>query len=109
MFEKYPYFELFYIMSEKGLQITNNIVNPKVDYFVAQGKKGSERSEKPYFRKALEEGSYISDVYLSKATDEFCITVSELFSYEGKRYILAGDINFKQIHKLVKSFKETTV
>ena len=107
IFEIYPYFELFYIMSEKGLQITNNIVNPKVDYFVAQGKKGSDRSEKPYFRRALEEGSYMSDVYLSKATDDFCITVSELFSYEGKRYILAGDINFKQIHKLVKSFRET--
>ncbi len=109
MFEIYPYFELFYIMNEKGLQITNNIVNPKVDYFVAQGKKGTDRSEKLYFKKALEEGSYISDVYLSKATDDFCITVSELFSYEGKRYILAGDINFKQIHRLVKSFKETTV
>ncbi len=109
MFERYPYFELFYIISEKGLQITNNIVNPKVDYFVAQGNKGTDRSEKPYFRKAVEEGSYISDVYLSKATDDFCITVSELFSYEGKGYILAGDINFRQIHRLVKNLKETAV
>ncbi|WP_457601053.1 PDC sensor domain-containing protein [Hydrogenivirga sp.] len=109
IFEQYPYFELFYIISEKGLQITNNIVNPKVDYFVAQGKKGTDRSEKPYFREAMKEGSFISDVYLSKATDDFCITVSEAFSYEGKTYILAGDINFRQIHRLVKNFKEATV
>jgi len=109
LFEKYPYFELFYIISEKGLQITNNIVNPKVDYFVAHGKKGADRSEKPYFNKTLSEGSFISDVYLSRATDDFCITVAEKFIYEGKSYILAGDINFRQIHRLVKSFKETTV
>ncbi len=107
VFEEYPYFELFYIMSWRGLQITNNIVNPKVDYFVAQGKKGADRSEKPYFRKAMEEGSFISDIYLSKATDDFCITVSERFSYEGKDYVLAGDINFREIHKLVRSYKET--
>ncbi|NPA41067.1 MAG: glycine dehydrogenase [Aquificae bacterium] len=106
MFDLYPYFELFYIMSSQGLQITNNIINPKVDYFVAQGKKGTDRSEKPYFKHALAEGTYISDVYLSKATDDFCITVSESFGYEGKTYVLAGDINFRQIHKLVKSFKE---
>ena len=109
MFDQYPYFELFYIISERGLQITNNIVNPKVDYFVAQGKKGADRSEKTYFKKTLSEGSFISDVYLSKATDDFCITVAEKFIYEGKTYILAGDINFRQIHKLVKSFKETAV
>ncbi len=106
MFEEYPYFELFYIMSGRGLQITNNIINPKVDYFVAHGKKGADRSDKPYFKKAMEEGSYISDVYLSKATDDFCITVSERFSHEGRDYVLAGDINFKEIHKLVKSYRE---
>ncbi len=105
-FDQYPYFELFYIIGEKGLQITNNIINPKADYFIAQGKKGSDRSDKAYFIKAIEEGSYISDIYLSKATDDFCITVSERFVYEGKTYVLAGDINFRQIHKLVRSLRE---
>jgi hypothetical protein len=109
VFEDYPYFELFYIISEKGLQITNNIINPKVDYFVAQGKKGTDRSEKPYFRKAMAEDSFISDIYLSKATDDFCITVSRKFTYGGRTYILAGDINFRQIHRLVKSYKEAGV
>ncbi len=109
MFERYPYFELFYIMGERGLQITNNIVNPKVDYLIAHGKKGSDRSDKPYFRRAMNEGIFVSDVYISKATDDFCITVSERFSYEGKVYVLAGDINFRQIHRLVRSYRETPV
>ncbi len=109
MFEEYPYFELFYIMSGRGLQITNNIVNPKVDYFVAHGKKGTDRSEKSYFKEAMEGGSFISDIYLSKATDDFCITVSERFAHEGRDYVLAGDINFREIHRLVRSYRETAV
>ncbi len=106
VFERFPYFELFYIMGSKGLQITNNIVNPKADYFVAQGKKGSDRSDKAYFLKAMEEGTFISDVYLSRATDDFCITISQRFSHEGKTYVLAGDINFREVHRLVRSIKE---
>ncbi|MDQ7037634.1 MAG: glycine dehydrogenase [Aquificota bacterium] len=106
VFEEFPYFELFYIMSGRGLQITSNIVNPKVNYFVAHGKKGTDRSEKPYFRKAMEEGSFISDIYLSKATDDFCITVSERFAHEGRDYVLAGDINFREIHRLVRTYRE---
>ncbi len=105
-FERFPYFELFYIMGSKGLQITNNIVNPKADYFVAQGKKGSDRSDKPYFIRAMEEGLFISDVYLSRATDDFCITISQRFTHEGKTYVLAGDINFREVHRLVRSLKE---
>ncbi len=102
MFKKYPYFELFYLISSSGLQVSNNIVNPKVNYFVAQGKKGADRSERAYFKEAMENGEYISDIYLSKATDDFCITVSKRFEYNGKVYVLAGDINFKEIHKLIK-------
>ncbi len=107
MFKEFSYFELFYIINEKGLQISNNIINPKVDYFVATGRKGSDRSEKPYYEMTLKEGYYISDIYLSQATDEFCMTVAKRFNYNGKTYILAGDINFKEIHKLVKKYTET--
>ncbi len=109
LFKKYPYFELFYIISESGLQISNNIINPNVRYFVAQGKKGTDRSDRPYYRETLEKGEYISDIYLSKATDDFCLTVAKLFEYNGKMYILAGDINFKEIHKLVKSMAQEEV
>ncbi len=109
LFKKYPYFELFYIISESGLQISNNVINPSVQYFVAQGKKGTDRSDRPYYSETLEKGEYISDIYLSKATDDFCLTVAKLFEYNGKRYILAGDINFKEIHKLVKSMSQEEV
>ncbi|MDQ7082082.1 MAG: hypothetical protein Q9N34_03175 [Aquificota bacterium] len=54
----------------------------------------------------MEEGSFISDIYLSKATDDFCITVSERFAHEGRDYVLAGDINFREIHRLVRTYRE---
>ncbi|NPB06032.1 MAG: glycine dehydrogenase [Aquificae bacterium] len=102
MFKRFPYFELFYVISARGLQVSNNVVNPSVNYFVAQGKKGADRSDRPYFTETMQKGAYVSDIYLSKATDDFCITVAKRFEYEGKRYVLAGDINFREIHKLVK-------
>ena len=103
-FREYPYFELFYIMNEKGIQISNNVINPKTKYHIKAGKKGADRSEKPYFKHAMKDGIYISDIYISQATDDFCITLSSKFQYKDKTYVLAGDINYREIHKLVKSY-----
>ncbi|MCS7171287.1 MAG: hypothetical protein NZ851_03120 [Aquificaceae bacterium] len=103
-FKNYPYFELFYIIGESGLQVSNNVVNPKLTYPVKVGKKGADRSEKEYFKKAGYEDVFISNIYISQATDDFCITVSKKFSYGGKSYVLAGDINYREIHKLVKGY-----
>ncbi|MFN3946635.1 MAG: CBS domain-containing protein [Aquificaceae bacterium] len=104
LFKKYPYFELFYIISESGLQISNNVINPKINYPIKTGKKGADRSEKDYFKKASSMDVYISNIYISQATDDFCITVSKKFPYGEKSYILAGDINYREIHRLVKEY-----
>ena len=66
--------------------------------------------KKDYFKKATYEDVYISNIYISQATDDFCITVSKRFSYGEKSYILAGDINYREIHRLVKEYaKESEV
>ncbi len=104
LFKEYPYFELFYIMGESGLQISNNVVNPRINYPIKTGRKGADRSEKDYFKKATYEDVYISNIYISQATDDFCITVSKKFNYGGKSYTLAGDINYREIHRLVKEY-----
>ncbi len=103
-FKEYPYFELFYIMNDKGLQISNNIINPKIKYPIKTGKKGADRSDRAYFKQAMENNIYISDIYISQATDDFCITLSAKFQYRDKSYVLSGDINYREIHKLVKSY-----
>lgn len=104
LFKVYPYFELFYIMGESGLQVSNNVVNPKINYPIKTGKKGTDRSEKDYFKRANYEDVYISNIYISQATDDFCITVSKRFTYGEKGYTLAGDINYREIHRLVKEY-----
>jgi hypothetical protein len=53
---------------------------------------------------AKEGDIYISEIYLSQATDDFCITLSSKFRYGEKLYVLAGDINYTEVHKLVKSY-----
>ncbi|MCS6998659.1 MAG: hypothetical protein N2648_02440 [Aquificaceae bacterium] len=103
-FKNYPYFELFYIIGESGLQVSNNVVNPKLTYPVKVGKKGADRSEKEYFKRASQEDVFITNIYISQATDDFCITVSKKFAYGGKAYVLAGDINYREVHGLVRGY-----
>ncbi|MCS7262338.1 MAG: CBS domain-containing protein [Aquificaceae bacterium] len=107
LFKAYPYFELLYIIGESGLQVSNNVVNPKLAYPVKAGKKGADRSGKEYFKKASHEDVFISNIYISQATEDFCITVSKRFTYGSKTYVLAGDINYREIHTLVKAYAET--
>lgn len=103
-FKEYPYFEIFYIIGERGVQVSNNVINPRIKYPIKTGRKGADRSEKPYFKMAKEGDIYISEIYLSQATDDFCITLSSKFRYGEKFYVLAGDINYTEVHKLVKSY-----
>ncbi|GAB6078201.1 PDC sensor domain-containing protein [Hydrogenobaculum acidophilum] len=99
MFKKYPFYDLIYIMNENGIQISNNIINPNVTKTIASGKKGANRAEEVYFKKASEI-PYITEVYLSKATDDFCITISKAFKYQNKTYVVAGDIAYSDIGKI---------
>jgi hypothetical protein len=99
MFKKYPFYDLIYIMNESGIQISNNIINPDISKSIATGKKGADRSKEAYFKNASET-PYITEVYLSKATDDFCITVSLAFKYQNKSYVIAGDIAYSDIGKI---------
>jgi len=99
MFNKYPFYDLIYIINDSGIQISNNIINPNTGKNIVAGKKGSDRSKELYFKNASET-PYITEVYLSKATDDFCITVSMAFKYQGKTYVIAGDVAYSDIGKI---------
>ncbi len=99
MFKAYPFYDLFYTINEAGMQISNNIVNPAAKKPIATGRKGADRSGEIYFKNASEE-PFITEVYLSKATDDFCISVSKAFQFQNKRYIVVGDIAYSEISKI---------
>ncbi len=99
-FKQYPFFELFYLMDRYGYQVTMNIVNPKYRDKISTAGKGVNRSFKKYFSEVRETNrSYISEAYLSTATDNFCITASiPLKNPFGElEYVLAGDINLDDL------------
>lgn len=99
-FKQYPFFELFYVMDRHGYQTTINIANPKYGDKISTAGKGVSRSFKKYFSEVKETNkSYISEAYLSTATDSFCITVSIPLknSFGELEYVLAGDINLEDL------------
>lgn len=99
-FKQYPFFELFYLMDRYGYQVTMNIVNPKYRDKISTAGKGVNRSFKKYFSEVRETNrSFISEAYLSTATDNFCITASVSLKnpFGELEYVLAGDINLDDL------------
>lgn len=97
---RHPAFELLYVTDLKGLQVTSNIGRP--DFKAAYGTNGlgSDWSARPWFEGALKEnGCYISDVYRSAASNDFCFTVSALIrGPEGKpRGVLGADVRLESL------------
>jgi len=104
-FTKYPHFSLLYVMDQKGIQLYNNVVNPKYARNFDSGGKNMDRSDRPYFtgvpkntQESNEESPkvYISDLYISKANNELCLTAS-LRLADGR--VLAGDMTLQDFLK----------
>ena len=70
-------FELFYLVDNRGLQISENIFATDVAHEMSVSCRGQNWSQRPWFRAAVEQmASHITQVYRSSATDDFCFTVS---------------------------------
>ena len=70
-------FELLYLVDPQGRQVSSNI-HPEWVVINYEGTgKGRNWSDRTWFREALDKASpYVSPVYRSVATDEYCFTVS---------------------------------
>lgn len=70
-------FELFYLVDKHGVQISENIFASDVVHREDTSVRGSDWSQRPWFRAASERlQAHITQVYRSSATDDFCFTVS---------------------------------
>lgn len=99
--ERFPFIELAYITDTDGKQISSNIYTKTL-----VGRKGltkgigSDWSGKEWFTKALSNNTpFISKVYRSSATKEFCFTVSLPLRHAGGNTVgvLGIDVNFRDI------------
>lgn len=93
---KYPFIELLYLTNAKGIQVTGNIYSEKARKESNASGLNENWSRKEWFTNPDSKGRpYISKVYRSSATDNFCFTVS-VPVYDTKRSykgILGVDVN----------------
>lgn len=97
---KYPFIELAYLTDASGRQITPNIWNRNVKNGNDKSSVGANWSSRDWFRKPKETGElYVTDIYRSVATDNFCFTVAApVRDSSGKvSGVLGVDINFSNM------------
>ena len=95
-FKHYPFFELIYELDATGRQRYPNWVNPGMWGRLKGGGVGTDRSQAPYFQLAAgHRSAYVSNLYLSSASGEFCATAAvSLFNPAGEfAGVLVGDLN----------------
>jgi methyl-accepting chemotaxis protein len=102
-FDRYPWFELLYLMDASGTQVSTNVVNPACASRVTSEGRGKSRKEKPYFAMpARRLASYVSDIYLSAASKRLCLTVSVplLRGDSSLAGVLAADLDVGDMFKV---------
>ncbi len=95
-FKRYPFFELIYELDAAGVQRYPNWVNPGMWGRLKGGGVGVDRSAAPYFQLAASNASpYVSNMYLSSASGEFCATAAVPLSDPAGGFagVLVGDMN----------------
>ncbi|BBD08608.1 methyl-accepting chemotaxis protein [Desulfovibrio ferrophilus] len=88
------FLELLYLTDAKGIQPCSNIPRPGQESPHDARAKGKDWSSRPWFTTAMETGTMvISEVYVSQASGERCITVSTPFGDQDKPSgVIAADV-----------------
>jgi len=98
--KNYPFIELAYITDAQGTQTLENV--SRNDFRAAYGDSGKLKnwSQRSWFIGAMRtNGVYLSEIYRSQATDEFCLTASATFEDQSGNTagVVAIDVNFREI------------
>lgn len=91
---KHDFLELLYVTDEKGVQVTENIAPASFKGAGGKSVKGTQWRERPWFKGVMENrDTFISPIYLSKASGDYCLTISAPIWNEGRLVgVLAADI-----------------
>ena len=95
-----PGFELGYILDKNGRQVSSNVQLAEGGHLTREEGYGIDRRNKNYFIRALEEKeAYLTDIYLSSATEELCVTAAIPAEAGPDTYVIAVDANLKGLIK----------
>lgn len=92
-------FELFYVTDDQGLQITSNIASNGLSVEYAGTGYGQNWSSRDWFIRAAQDSkTYVTPVYRSAATDEFCFTVACPIFGDNQKVVgvLGADVNLER-------------
>ena len=98
--EARPHFELAYLTDARGRQVIDNIVHRAGRVTHDARGFGRDWSSRPWYGAALaHRGACSTDVYLSRATGDFCFTIAAaLRDSRGELLgVLGSDVNFQRL------------
>jgi methyl-accepting chemotaxis protein len=96
---RHPWVELLYVTDGRGRQVTGNISPSGIDREI----RGRDWSARPWFvRPARTKIAYLSGLYRSMATNDFCFTAAvPILKGETISGIVAADINFRALATII--------
>jgi len=100
LIQKYDIFELLYVTNESGIQITDNIGREGFKAQYGSTGYGENWSNRIWFTQVKDNlSTYISDIYISIATNSYCFTISApIFDDKGNLIgVLGADIDLRKI------------
>ncbi len=105
-FRSYPFFEMVFELDGAGIQRYPNWINPDMYGRIKAGGVGVDRSEQTYYGHVVDGGQpYVSEIYLSSATEDFCITLAvPLCQGSVIDGVLVADINISSMASLTRRF-----
>lgn len=76
-FRNAPYFEMVFELDATGKQRFPNWINPEMYGRIKAGGMGADRSGQAYYTEVRETGRpFVSPIYLSTASEDFCLTLA---------------------------------
>ncbi|HTJ96954.1 MAG TPA: EAL domain-containing protein [Rhodocyclaceae bacterium] len=103
-FKAYPFFEMVFELDAKGVQRFPNWINPSMYGRMRAGGVGIDRSTQDYYSRVASNGQqFVSTIYLSTASEDFCLTLAQpLFSPTGEfSGVLVADLNLSSMAGLL--------
>jgi len=103
-FKAYPFFEMVFELDSNGTQRFPNWINPLMYGRIRAGGAGVDRSSQDYFARAANNpAGYVSTIYLSSASEDFCLTLSQpLYDNTGQfNGVLVADLNLASMAALL--------
>ncbi|MBX9849749.1 MAG: EAL domain-containing protein [Rhodocyclaceae bacterium] len=103
-FKAFPFFEMVFELDARGVQRFPNWINPSMYGRMRAGGAGIDRSSQDYFSRVAQTGQqFVSTIYLSTASEDFCLTLAQpLFSGLGEfSGVLVADLNLTSMAALL--------